>query len=70
MADILPDLMDFEIVAFDFPDAFAAVPKVYAKRFTLVQVQRLSGVYLPLFIQGKRERLDQNQVQNYLLLGT
>ena len=30
--------MVFEIVACDFPAAFAAVPKVYTKRFTPVQV--------------------------------
>lgn len=41
--------MAFEIVAFDLFDAFAASPKVYAKRFTPGYVQLPYRVYLPLF---------------------
>lgn len=48
--------MAFEIVAFDFPDAFAAAPKVYAKRVHLRSGSTPRMVYLFLFRRGKRER--------------
>ena len=62
--------MAFEIVAFDFPDAFAAAPKVYAKGFTFVQVQHLWEVYSFPLDRDKRRSMDQNQVQDYLVFSS
>ena len=48
--------MAFEIVALDFPDAFAAAPKVYDKRVHLRSGSTSKKVYLVLFWRGKREK--------------
>lgn len=45
--------MAFEIVAFDFPDAFAAAPKVYAKKVHHCSGSTSIRVYLFLFIGSK-----------------
>ena len=49
--------MAFEIVAFDFPDAFAAAPKVYTKRVHLRSGSMSKRVYLFLFRRGKRKKV-------------
>jgi hypothetical protein len=36
-AEILPDFMALEMVAFDFPVAFAASPRVYTMGFPIVR---------------------------------
>jgi hypothetical protein len=50
--------MAFEIVAFDFPDAFAAAPKVYAKKVHHCSGSTSIRVYLFLFIGSKSKKPD------------
>lgn len=45
-ADILPDFMAFDMVALDFPVAFAASPRVYAMGFPAVRISLWLTVYL------------------------
>ena len=59
-AERRPDFIAFEIVAFDFPDAFAAAPKVYAKRVHHCSGSTPIGVYPLLFIGSKSKKPDRD----------
>ena len=62
--------MAFEIVAFDFPDAFAAAPKLYAEGFTSFRFHTCETFTLSPLDRDKHRSMDQNQVQDYLVFSS